>query len=260
MRLLRWSIAGVAVFILLFSLFFSQNTYIFMFFAITGNFWLGGAGAVIIGGLYWKRGTTAGAFTSVIMAAVITVVYFVGKQMGVDWEFKVHEQVHEINEQWIFFITMITTLIAYVIVSLLTCKKPCDMEKLLHRGKYAVTDDKTEVSDSEIPRWQAVLGIGHDFNLKDKIVYLAISGWTFIWAGIFVVGTIYALIASSLTDDSWAKLWHVYAWLIFGVGAFTTVWLLWGGLIDLSKMFHRLNTITRDESDDGTVEKKDYST
>jgi SSS family solute:Na+ symporter len=52
LRLLRWSILGVAIFIFFFSLLFQQSEYIFLFFAITGAIFAGGSGAVIIGGLY----------------------------------------------------------------------------------------------------------------------------------------------------------------------------------------------------------------
>jgi len=58
---LRGSIIGVAVFIFLFSLLFNQQQDILMYFALTGTIFLGWAGAAIVGGLYWKYGTTAGA-------------------------------------------------------------------------------------------------------------------------------------------------------------------------------------------------------
>jgi SSS family solute:Na+ symporter len=57
LRVLRWSIVGVAAFIFFFSLLFRQCQHIYLFFAITGAIFVGGSGAVIIGGLYWKRGT-----------------------------------------------------------------------------------------------------------------------------------------------------------------------------------------------------------
>ena len=66
LRLLRYLIAGIAVFAFIFSYFFGQVDYILMFFAITGTIWLGGSGPCIVGGLYWKRGTTAGAWAALI--------------------------------------------------------------------------------------------------------------------------------------------------------------------------------------------------
>ena len=52
MKWLKRSIFGVAVFVFLFSIFFAQFDFILMFFVLTGTIWLGGAGTVIIGGLY----------------------------------------------------------------------------------------------------------------------------------------------------------------------------------------------------------------
>ena len=70
-RLLRWSIAFVAFFAFFFSLLYPETQQILMFFAITGTVWLGGSGAVIVGGLYWKRGTTEAAYAAVIWGAVL---------------------------------------------------------------------------------------------------------------------------------------------------------------------------------------------
>ncbi len=68
---LRVSIFGVALFGFTFSMLFPLKDYIFMFFALTGAIYLGGAGAVILGGLYWKRGTTEAAWTALILGTVM---------------------------------------------------------------------------------------------------------------------------------------------------------------------------------------------
>ena len=60
---LRRSILGVGAFAFAFGILWRQDDYIFMFMAVTGAIFLGGAGICIVGGLYWKRGTTAGAWT-----------------------------------------------------------------------------------------------------------------------------------------------------------------------------------------------------
>lgn len=69
--MLRLSIISVALFGFVFSLFFKMEGYIFMFFALTGAIYLGGAGAVIIGGLYWKRGTTEAAWTALCVGTLL---------------------------------------------------------------------------------------------------------------------------------------------------------------------------------------------
>ena len=85
LKVLRYSIYGVAVFIFLFSLLFQQNQKIALFFAITGAIFAGGSGAVIIGGLYWKRGTTTAAWAAMITGAVIAVGGIILKQISAEW-------------------------------------------------------------------------------------------------------------------------------------------------------------------------------
>ncbi|MCX6935665.1 MAG: hypothetical protein NTZ01_05690 [Verrucomicrobia bacterium] len=65
-HLLRWSMVGVALFAFLFGCFFKQTEYVVMWWIVTEALYIGGAGAAIIGGLYWKRGTTAGAWAGLL--------------------------------------------------------------------------------------------------------------------------------------------------------------------------------------------------
>ena len=84
-KVLRYSIFGVAIFIFLFSLLFSQSQKIALYFAVTAAIFSGGCGAVIIGGLYWDRGTTAAAWTAMVVGAVIGVGGTLVKQVSSDW-------------------------------------------------------------------------------------------------------------------------------------------------------------------------------
>ncbi|MGE9294432.1 MAG: sodium:solute symporter family protein, partial [Puniceicoccales bacterium] len=64
--LLRLSSAGVCVFFFVVSIFFVQIDYIIMFTTIMTALWLGGAGPIMIFGLYSRFGNTVGAFGSII--------------------------------------------------------------------------------------------------------------------------------------------------------------------------------------------------
>ncbi|MCH2132887.1 MAG: hypothetical protein MK116_03960 [Phycisphaerales bacterium] len=81
--LLRFSILGVAIFAFFFSLWYTPTQYIAMFLAITGAIFVGGAGSAIIGGLYWKRGTTAAAWTAMIAGMTLSGFGIIVKQIPV---------------------------------------------------------------------------------------------------------------------------------------------------------------------------------
>jgi SSS family solute:Na+ symporter len=69
---LRLSVMGVALIAFLLSLTIVPKQSILMYFALFNNLWLGPAGAVILGGLYWKRGTTRAAITTLIVGVLVS--------------------------------------------------------------------------------------------------------------------------------------------------------------------------------------------
>ena len=79
--LLKLAILGVAIFAFFFSLYFKSTQYIAMYLALTGAVFIGGAGSAIIGGLYWKRGTTAAAWTAMIAGMTLSGAGIVLKQV-----------------------------------------------------------------------------------------------------------------------------------------------------------------------------------
>src|SRR5687767_11893938 len=71
---LRLAVTGVALFAFMFSLLFQQTQYIALWWAVTAGVFTGGAGAAIIGGLYWRRGTTGAAWAATITGSTVSLV------------------------------------------------------------------------------------------------------------------------------------------------------------------------------------------
>jgi len=243
-RALRLSIFGVAVFIFLFSLLFQQSEYILMFFAITGAIYAGGSGSVIIGGLYWKRGTTAAAWAAMITGSSIAVGGIVLQQLIKNFT---------INGQWFWFIAMVSAVVVYIAVSLLGGKKIFDMDKLLHRGKYLIKEEY-QVVNAQPVRGLRMLGMGQEFSRTDKIIYIATYVWILLWAGVFVIGTIYNL-THDVADLLWMKFWYWYLGINIAMAIGVMVWFTIGGVRDVRALFRRLGTMQRDDQDDGFVTK-----
>jgi SSS family solute:Na+ symporter len=245
LRALRRSILGVAAFIFLFSLLFQQNQYIFLFFAITGAIFAGGSGAVIIGGLYWKRGTTPAAWSAMITGAGISVGGIIANQVDPDFP---------VNGQQFWAIGMGASLLVYAAVSLLGPGGSFDLDRLLHRGRWTVADDVV-VGDGMVTRLQRLFLFTPEFRRRDKVLYVATYCWTFFWFTLFAVGTIYNL-THDVDDASWATFWRWYVMVQFAVAGVVFVWFTLGGLADLRRMFARLRTLERDAEDDGFVRKE----
>jgi Na+/proline symporter len=73
LRALRLCSTAVCVFFFVVSLFFVQLDYINMFTTIMTGMWLGGAGPIMIFGLYSRFGTTTGAFCSLIFGSGLSI-------------------------------------------------------------------------------------------------------------------------------------------------------------------------------------------
>ena len=283
--LLRLSILFVAIFIFFWSLLFRQTEYILMFFAITGAIWLGGAGSVIVGGLYWKRGSTAGAWAALSVGCVIAVGGIILQQLwdgylypwmasdapgllenlksgiegianrvpGINWE--VGPDKFPIDGQWVNFFAMISAIVVYVACSLaawLIFKRPAfEMDRLLHRGKYAIRGEHVGEVVEPVRGLRAVLP-SKEFTTADKWIYYAFLTWTLGWFTVFAVGTIYCL-THDVSVDSWATFWWWKVAITIVVGVGTTTWFFIGGIHDIRDLFETLRTMKRDDRDDGRV-------
>lgn len=285
LRLLRLVIAGVAAFAFFFSLLFAQVDFILMFFAITGAIWLGGAGPCIVGGLYWRRGKTAGAFASLTSGSILAVGGIIAQKTWVEhiypwfevsgWlprvtalveglsrpfepyvEWRVLPDKFPINSQEIYFIAMLVGVTLYVILSLLSKEEPFNMERMLHRGKYRRAGDKEVVHETLNRRnaFRMLLGINSEYSKGDKILAWSVFLYSMLWGfGTFIVLVIWNAIAP-WPDTWWADWFMIYNLVVPGIiAAVSTVWFSIGGALDLRSLFQRLREKQDDVLDDGRV-------
>ncbi len=280
--LLRSAIFAVAVFAVIFSYHYEPSQYIAMFLALTGAVFVGGAGSAIIGGLYWKRGTTAAAWTAMILGLLLSAWGIIVKQqLLVRWLFnnmvephegflrgdpkgwaagwlepvaRFHVWVHDaprITGQVLTFCAIAAAMGAYVLVSLLGPRREFDLDRLLHRGKYEVEEDRVR-SKTEHGTWLRRLGFTGEFTGVDKWVTLITVSWPLAWTLIFIVGTVYNTVVD-VPDETWLSWWRGWTWFVLFVGTAVMIWFTIGGFMNLRDMFRRLRAHRADELDDGRV-------
>lgn len=121
---LKLGTAFVALFVWTFSIFFRQVDYILFFTGISVSIFGAGAGAAVIGALYWKRATTAGAWAAMITGSVMCGAGIVVKQI---WENFPVSTVYMTMSSWV------AAIVAYILVSLCTPNPNFDLDELLHR-------------------------------------------------------------------------------------------------------------------------------
>jgi solute:Na+ symporter, SSS family len=246
-RLLRFSMIGVAIFALFFGCLFQQTEFVQMWFSVTEALFVGGAGIAIIGGLYWKKGTTAGAWVGMITGSTLSVGGILLRQfMGDRFPF---------NGVLIGFYASLVAIAAYLAVSLLTCRRDFDMDRLLHRGNHAVkSEQQFEPESGRCVTWGKLIGFDEHFTLGDKLLAGGLFGWSVLFFLIFVIGTIWNLIAP-WPVSVWSSFWYV---VMIGLPIFfsvvTAIWFTWGGLLDIREFFRRLKSERVDAMDNGMVE------
>lgn len=264
LKFLRFSIIGVAVFAFLFSLLFTLKDYIFMYCAITGAIYLGGAGAVILGGLYWKRGTTTGAWAAMILGSVAsTIGIFLQnifwphilpslKESSLEFFSQLPNE-FPISGMAMAFAFAVFAFSTYVVVSLLSKPdKNLDFDKLFHRGKYAITDEKPKPTSSIKSKIFEKFGVSSEFTVSDKIICFASILLTVFWVIIFIIGCVVNS-RYKIPIKIWGKWWAFYFVVNFLISAFVAVWFLIGGVRDFKDLIRSLTHKRRDSLDDGYV-------
>lgn len=283
--LLRCGIIFVGTFAFIFSMFFAQMDYILMFFEITGAIWVGG-GTVITLGLYWRKGTSAGAFACLCGGASLAifgmfcqkfwpdVIYpwlaETGRLEGftnfltsvskpfmpyIDWSV-VTPTKFPINSKEISVFSLLCSIFLYTGVSLLTCRRPYNLERMLHRGKYADDGMGQPVEKINVVKFfKGLIGITSEYTRGDKILAWSV----FIWSLIYGFGLSFIVPVVWNCFYKWPKeWWATYFWItsIFMaclVGVVSTVWFTIGGIVDLRRLFRDLKNKKDNDLDNGMV-------
>lgn len=364
--LLRLSILGVAIFAFFFSMLYTPTQYIAMFLAITGAIFVGGAGSAIIGGLYWKRGTTAAAWTAMIAGITLSSFGIIVKQLpaaaywsgsvieiydqagdrsaydtvstpastktvgewpklgdtnarwgvtsvrsrdgdwssshaspadsvtltmtdeagvplvmhdvssdenatvvhhqGADWKVKLRHQQRglvspfldlcyyvnkHITGQVMTLWSIISAVTLYILVSIVGPRREFNMDRMLHRGRYALEEDAIETTSRS--SWLDRLGFDREFTTMDKWITAVTLAWPIFWTIVFVVLTTWRLTGHDIADETWVMWWQWWTWCTLGAAIIVVIWFTIGGAMDVRTLFRRLRTYRSDERDDGRV-------
>jgi SSS family solute:Na+ symporter len=295
MRIIRMAVLGVAVFIILFSIFFEQNEDLYMFLDLTGGLFLSSA-IVLLGGLYWQRGTTAGAWAAMLAGTAVSLVGFFVRSR--------YETAMETHGQTITMYVFAGFGLVMVLLGMLHIRRRALVSGLLlaafgltaallslfgrdclplnlggriimfhaSLSSIAVYFIVSELTPS------AAVDFGKMFNYSSEEIRLkAVRRWwqfapevpmsdriliPCIYAGIgalvvFFVGAWVYNTFKPVAVDKWLDFWHVYVYVMFGFGFVFMVWVIVGGFRDLFRMFAGLRQQTTNADDDGRVESRE---
>ena len=288
---LRLASVGVCVFFFFGSLVLSQLDYINMLLTILASIWLGGAGPVVLFGLYSRFGTTAGAWAALFSGTGISVAGIVLQQHWAAYFYPWLDQLgwvesldaflqavsgpfhpyvvwamnpvkFPVNSREITFIAIICSFGAYILLSLATRKQPFNLERMLHRGAYRMEGGSASGERAESPRglkslFRRIITITPEYTRGDRIIAYFVFIYSFVYQFLICfVGVIAWNLASPFTPGMWTWFFYLQSVIIASiVGAASTVWFFAGGVVDLRRMLRDLRG-RRDENplDDGWVD------
>ena len=154
-----------------------------------------------------------------------------------------------------FFFAALLSVFCYVACSLVAWlvfgQKAFNIDRMLHRGEYAIEGDHVEGVDRPVTGLRAILP-SKEFTLGDKLIYYSQLAWCVGWAVLIVATMIYSHYRE-IHVQSWANFWWCYTLFSIVVVVLTSIWLLVGGVRDMKDLFRRLSQLKRDDRDMGMV-------
>ena len=276
----------VGIFFFIGSFFMSQLDYIALYVSIMVSIWAGGAGPIMVFGFYSRFGTTAGAFTSLITGMVIGGGGMLVKRNWADHIYPFLDKMHwaqplgnflekvsrpfnpyvkwemtpidfPINSYEITFIAIMCSITLYCIVSKLTCKEPFNLERMLHRGKYALDGENKQTMKWTFKNvFAKLIGITPAYTKGDKVIAYALFSYSIIYRFLFM----FVIVLIWNTFSRWPAMWwsnYFFISLLLIpciVAGITAIWFGVGGFINLLQLFRDLKARVVNPLDNGRVE------
>jgi SSS family solute:Na+ symporter len=235
---LKWSTIGVAIFVYIFSLLWRPTEYIWMYLAITATIYTGGAGVILLGALYWRRGTVQGAWAAMITGSTLPISGMILQQLYSQspwWP-------RWLNGMFISFFACIAAILVYIAVSLLTVREKFDLDKLLNREPAKLAKSGWNI--------RTILS-----GFKERSAFeIAIAIITIV-SIILILGGMLCSRIFEIPIKFWLGFWKWYFFLCFGLGIPVTIWFFIGSVIDIKNLIKWLRTETGDVKDDGQHSK-----
>lgn len=267
---LRGCIFFVAAFACVFSALFKPVDYLVMIVQLIGAIYLGGVGVVVWGGLYWRRGSTAGAWAALIIGSTLGVTFNLVQQFwtnlnpalqnlfgpgGFTTYLAAHPEHCPLNGQQLTIITALSAGLSYVIISLLGRAAPFPLEKMLHRDiPKTGTEQETAIKRFWLARF---LDIDEHFTPGDKRLAYGTVIWSVFWQLVAIGILIWSVSFHPPSTEWWFEYTMVTGvWLTAFIGIIVTVWFTIGVTRDLFDLFRTLKNVVREDNDDGTVREK----
>ncbi len=263
LTVIKWAIFAVACWGFGFSAVFrSPDQRVAMYCTLSGAIFFAGAGAVIIGGLYSRSGSTRAAWSAMFVGALLPTVSLFVKEFSSVWQAWDPASIGSQCFAWIAgysgqeltFIAMASSGLVYTVVAS-TAPARFDLDRLLHRGKYRVDADQIDAgieADQRKNFWEKI-GIDREFTGWDRVITWITLSWPIAGTILFAIGTPLLFLDTPPSDSSWIAFWHGYTIFTLVVGTSVVLWFTIGGFRDLRRMFALLEKRRVDARDDGTV-------
>ena len=266
LRWLRCSVAGVAIFAFLFSAFYHPTQHIMIYMNVSAGVFMTGAGATIIGGLYWKRGTTGAAWASMITGATLTLTILFFNQ----WWSSIAPHLRAATGRHLpakFPISGMPSLFycscvaagVYVLWSVLTSRETFNLNHMLHRDGTAPSDHAVAPLAARRSILSRIFGFDEHFTRNDKWVTVLMMGWSLLIAAVNIGVCAWNAAIHPLSVNWWAGYWR-----IVGIGVpmiiavVSLIWFTIGTAFDVRDFFHILRTKARDARDNGQVTRAEH--